>query len=232
MKRFLKAGLMLVLGLALVAPSLTTTADASSKKVKVISTTKVAKKAYHGKKGYIYSSAKLTKKKYNMKKYKYTTWYRSKKAKIKKSGKKSSLTYIKAGKKKGWIYSKYLTAGKAPINKKKILKNDLTAYNRAMMSASPELQSNLQELSPNDYYAMGLLLNDYYYEKEDAAQDKGAILKTYKIFKGRFSKSQNKNLAAMAKDVSGFHFTKSNQEMSARKLATFGTALGKLIEDL
>lgn len=85
----------------LIVPSLTTTADATSKKVKVISTTHVAKKAYHGKKGYIYSSAKLTHKKYNMKKYKHTTWYRFKKANIKKTGKKrASLTYINAGKKR------------------------------------------------------------------------------------------------------------------------------------
>ena len=61
----------------------------------------MAKKAYHGKKGYIYSSAKLTHKKYNMKKYKHTTWYRFKKANIKKTGKKrASLTYINAGKKR------------------------------------------------------------------------------------------------------------------------------------
>lgn len=231
MKRFLKAGLMLVLGLALVAPSLTTTADASSKKVKVISTTKVAKKAYHGKKGYIYSSAKLTKKKYNMKKYKYTTWYRSKKAKIKKSGKKSSLTYITAGKKKGWIYSKYLTAGKAPINKKKIMKNDLTAYNRAIMSASSELQGHAVN-SNGDYETMGYGLTGYWYHEENAAKDKVAVLKVYKIFKGRFSKSQNKNLAAMAKDLSNFHITKANQELGASKLETFGNTLGSLIYDL
>ncbi|WP_338208121.1 hypothetical protein [Lactiplantibacillus paraxiangfangensis] len=231
MKRFLKAGLMLVLGLALVAPSLTTTADASSKKVKVISTTQVAKKAYHGKKGYIYSSAKLTKKKYNMKKYKYTTWYRSKKAKIKKSGKKSSLTYITAGKKKGWIYSKYLIAGKAPINKKKIMKNDLIAYNRAMMSASSDFQ-NSAVVSDGDYDSMGHGLADYLYFSEDAAKDKVAVLKVYKIFKGRFSKSQNKNLAAMAEDLSDFHITKANRELGASKLETFGNTLGRLIYDL
>lgn len=88
--------------------------DASTTGVKVMSTAKISKTITHGRKGNVYSDAKLTKRYYQMKKYKHTTWYATKRATIKKDGKLSSLTYIKSGKRKGWIYSKYLIAGKAP----------------------------------------------------------------------------------------------------------------------
>jgi len=132
MKKLFKASLIAALSFVLVAPSLTTPASAKSK-VKIISTSKVAHKTYHGKKGNIYSSAKLTHRKYKMSKYRYTTWTATKKAVIKNHGKKATLAYIKSGNKAGWIYKSNLRAGKAPFNKQKRLNNTYMAYLKALM---------------------------------------------------------------------------------------------------
>lgn len=59
MNKMIKAGALAALSLVLVVPSFTTAASAKSK-VKVISTSKVTHKKYHGHSGNIYSSAKLT----------------------------------------------------------------------------------------------------------------------------------------------------------------------------
>ncbi|MFC6181967.1 hypothetical protein [Lactiplantibacillus daowaiensis] len=239
MKKIFKASMMAVLGLALVTTSVATPADAASKKATVVSTTALAKTAYHGKKGYIYSSAKLTKKKYNMKNYKYTTWYGTKKATIKKSGKKASLTYITSGKKHGWIYSKYLTAGTAPINKQKRLENTIVAYNRAVMLGS----------SSTKYYATADLSDSYEdlgdcvirgWEGDWAIGDtvsetstaKTALLAAYNVFKGRFSSSQNANLAAMAKSIENTQVTANNIDDVQTALTSFSNTLGGVVKTL
>jgi len=235
MRKFVKAGLMLVLGLTLVAPGMTTPANAASK-VKVVSTSKIAKKAYHGKKGYIYSSAKLTKKKHNMKNYKYTTWYGTKKATIKRAGKKrASLTYIKTGKKKGWIYSKYLTAGKAPINKNKKLKDDIASFNRAAMLGDSGFQYFVN-FSAKNYEELGNSLGydglgQYNGSTEELTMTRKALLGIYDIFKGRFSKIQNANLKAMANDLENFSISSDN-DLASEKLRSFAETLENLIQSL
>jgi len=74
-----------------------------------------AKKTVHFQKGTLYSNARLTKAKANMKKYKHTTFYTSKQAKVVKSNhKKAVYLYVKSGKTKGWIWNGYAKKGKAP----------------------------------------------------------------------------------------------------------------------
>ena len=75
-----------------------------------------AKKTVHFQKGALYSSAKLTKIKANMAKYKHTTFYTSKQAKVVKANhKKAVYVYVKSanGKTKGWVWSGYAKKGKA-----------------------------------------------------------------------------------------------------------------------
>ena len=233
MKKIVKASALAALSLALVVPAETTSASAKSR-VKVISTTNVAKRAYHGKKGNIYTSAKLSKRHYVMKHYKYTTWYMTKKAVIKNKGKKGTLAYIKAGNKSGWIYKKYLTAGKAPVNKAKILENDSISFNRAMLSASSQLQDEATG-SYDGYKDMGSRLTyGYVYgnEVDEIKMDRTALLKVYKLFKGRFNKSQNADLAAMASQIKNLQVTEDNWQLARTKMATFGATLGNLIESL
>ncbi|WP_143461296.1 hypothetical protein [Levilactobacillus enshiensis] len=234
MKKFVKASVLATLSLGLVVPAATTSASAKSR-VKVISTTSVAKQAYHGKKGNIYTSAKLNKRHYVMKNYKYTTWYVTKQAVIKNNGKKGTLAYVKAGNKAGWIYKKYLTAGKAPVNKAKILANDSVSFNRAMMSASEQIQDSTSE-NYDSYKDMGSQLTYAFFEYDgDVAEinlDRTAMLKVYNLFEGRFSKSQNADLAAMASQIENLQVTGDNQDLSATKVTTFGTTLGGLIQTL
>lgn len=242
MKKWFKAGLMMALGLALVIPSATTSANAASKKVTIVSTKTIAQTAYHGKKGYIYSSAKLTKKSHHMTNYKYTTWYGTKKATIKKSGKKSSLTYITSGKKHGWIYSKYLTVGKAPINKAKLRQNDIVAYNRAVMFASSGVQevakasltSTYKSVGDNLSYAWG---GDWYsysssVEISTTKMDQASLLKVYNIFKGRFTTSQNANLATMAADLDKQQVTTDSIDLIRSKMGNLAGTLGDLLSNL
>jgi len=233
MKKFVKASVLATLSLALVVPAATTSASAKSR-VKVISTTSVASQAYHGKKGNIYTSAKLSKRHYVMKHYKYTTWYVTKQAVIKNNGKKGTLAYIKAGNKSGWIYKKYLTAGKAPVNKAKILANDSVSFNRAMMSASTQLQDGA--VGPYDGYKdMGGRLQagfEYGDEVDEIKMDRTALLKVYNLFEGRFSKSQNADLAAMANQLENWQVTEDNWQLSVTKMETFGSTLGSLIQTL
>lgn len=209
MKHVVKIGTMLVLGLALTVGSTATVADAATKKASVISTTKIAKAAYHGRRGNIYSSKKLTKVRYRMTKYKYTTWYATQRATVKKNGKKISLTYIKAGSKKGWISSQYLTSGKAPVNKAKIMANDMSSVRKICISGSSKLQSYINGSS--DYESLSRQINYYYewgtnygdLEFSDMKKDKDALLNIYDLFKNRLpgTSLQKKNLQAMEKTV-------------------------------
>ncbi|MFD1419465.1 hypothetical protein [Lactiplantibacillus songbeiensis] len=238
MKKFVKAGLMLVLGLTLVAPGMTTPANAASK-VKVVSTTGIAKTAYHGKKGYIYSSAKLTKKKHNMRNYKYTTWYGTKKATIKKTGKKqASLTYIKAGKKHGWIYSKYLTAGKAPVNTAKIRQNEVLKYNKYLTGAGDDIQSS-GVLSVNAGY--GDIGSDISYKWDfgplsfDVGQtikNRKVLLEVYDLFKSHFTTTQKANLNAMVDDLSNTSINDDTVDLVNSKMTNIADVMAGLMENL
>lgn len=233
-----KVALLVSLG-AVLAVGGTTTANAASKKAKVLSTVKIAQTNYHGKKGNIYSSAKLTKVRYRMGKYKYTTWHATERATIKKDGKKASLTYVKAGAKKGWIYSKYLTKGKAPVNRAKQkatqLKNDISNFNRiAMASPSFDLCSG----DSVDYSDIGTeisLHSSYYYDNcdnSDRINDKKALLSFYNLFKGRFSSTQNTNLAVMATQLKNTSMADNDEGTASSALADFGAELGDLVSGL
>ncbi|MGX6427581.1 hypothetical protein [Levilactobacillus yonginensis] len=234
MVKWMKAGLVSVAGLVLVLPLFTSPAEASSK-VKVLSTAKVAKQAYHGKKGNIYSSAKLTKRRYRMNHYKYTTWYAYKKATIKNNGKKAKLTYIKSGKKSGWIYSKYLTAGNAPINKQKRLEDIYVAYNKILMSASQQVQTNGSAFQATYYTISDAIYGGWNDDDQSVAevkQDKSALLKVYALFKGRFTKSQNASFSSMATRLKNQEVTKSTHDLVVTQMDTFSSSLANQIEDL
>ncbi|MFC6290579.1 hypothetical protein [Levilactobacillus angrenensis] len=239
MKKLFKASLIAALSFVLVAPSLTTPASAKSK-VKVISTSKVAHKTYHGKHGNIYSSAKLTHRKYKMSKYRYTTWTATKKAVIKNHGKKATLAYIKSGKKAGWIYKKYLTAGKAPFNKQKRLYNTYSAYMKALMQASAGSQR-----TPNrddGYEGMADSISDnfgnVYYDysdsdvQKDATKDKNALVKIYGVFKNRFSGSRRSDMDAMAKELDNMQVTMDNLDQFSSNEETFAQTLSTAVRDL
>lgn len=239
MKKLFKASLIAALSFVLVAPSLTTPANAKSK-VKVISTSKVAHKTYHGKKGNIYSSAKLTHRKYKMSKYRYTTWTATKKAVIKNHGKKATLAYIKSGKKAGWIYKKYLTAGKAPFNKQKRLNNTYTAYMKALMQASADHQitpngSTYYDISRSISSSFGYGAYDYDNISDavrNATKDKNALVKVYAVFKNRFSGSQRSNLDAMNKQMDSMQVVAGNVDQVAANMATFAATLENAVADL
>lgn len=234
MVKWMKAGLVSVAGLVLVLPLFTSTAEASSK-VKVLSTAKVAKQAYHGKKGNIYSSAKLTKRRYRMNHYKYTTWYAYKKATIKNNGKKAKLTYIKSGKKSGWIYSKYLTAGNAPINKQKRLEDIYVAYNKTVMSASQSVQEGAT-MADDDYSSIGdSIAYAWSYGNQDVSavkQDKATLLKVYALFEGRFTKSQNASFSAMANKLKNQAVNENTLDLVRTDMATFSSVLGTQVQEL
>lgn len=84
---------------------------------KVISNRKITRQIVHTIKGNIYASAKLTKIKHYANHYRYTTFYRTRQARvIKSNGKTAIYQYIKtpSGKTKGWIWHGYLKKGQAP----------------------------------------------------------------------------------------------------------------------
>jgi len=236
MNKLMKTGLLAALSIVLVAPSLTTPASAKSK-VKVLSTSKVAPKTYHGSMGNIYSSAKLTHRKYKMSKYRYTTWTATKKAVIKNHGKKGTLAYIKSGSKSGWIYKKYLRSGKAPFNKQKRLNDTYTAYLKALMPVNGD---DKEAPSERSYDALAGSIADSWgnngYYGEDAvkvaAKDKDALINAYAVFKNRFSGSQRKNLDAMAKQLDNLEPITDNLDEVASTMGTFAQALSTAVGDL
>ncbi|MFD1456148.1 hypothetical protein ACFQ44_10770 [Levilactobacillus lanxiensis] len=236
MNKLMKTGLLAALSIVLVAPSLTTPASAKSK-VKVLSTSKVAHKTYHGSMGNIYSSAKLTHRKYKMSKYRYTTWTATKKAVIKNHGKKGTLAYIKSGSKSGWIYKKYLRSGKAPFNKQKRLNDTYTAYLKALM---PVNRTDKYTPTERSYDALASSIENSWgdngYNGEDevkvAAKDKDALINAYAVFKNRFSGSQRKNLDAMAKQLDNLEPITDNLDEVGSTMGTFAQALSTAVGDL
>ncbi|WP_125581438.1 hypothetical protein [Levilactobacillus cerevisiae] len=237
MNKMMKTGLLAALSLVLVVPSLTTPASAKSK-VKVISTNNVASKVYHGSAGNIYSSAKLTHRKYKMSKYRYTTWTATKKAVIKKNGKKATLAYIKSGSKAGWIYKSNLRAGKAPFNKQKRLNDTYTAYLKAVMQASSDSQDSPSTPSYEDL-ADSINSNwernsfkDRAGDVKAAIKDKDALMSVYGVFKNRFSGSQRANLDAMAKKLDSLEPMTDNLDEVSSSMGTFAQALSTAVSRL
>jgi len=237
MNKLMKTGLLAALSIVLVAPSLTTPASAKSK-VKVLSTSKVAHKTYHGSMGNIYSSAKLTHRKYKMSKYRYTTWTATKKAVIKNHGKKGTLAYIKSGSKSGWIYKKYLRSGKAPFNKQKRLNDTYTAYLAALMHASSDSQAKPYSRSYEDLAGSikdNWESNSFKSRADDvkaATKDKDSLMDVYGVFKSRFSGSQRKNLDAMAKQLDNLEPITDNLDEVSSTMETFSQALSTAVGDL
>lgn len=191
MKKAIRIVTLIFLGVALITSSLSLMANAASRN-RVLSTTKVAKKAYHSKSGNVYSTNKLTHRKYQMKNYKYTTWYSYKKSVIKIKGKKRSYIYIKAGKKAGWIYSKSLVSGKAKPKKVSRLTADYLAFQKARKLASPTTRIFLGDCLFREYYSMGNVLLSAYGDVRslnDARADKKSVMRMYLIFRKYFSTS-------------------------------------------
>lgn len=232
MQKFVKTGLVIAMGLTMTVAGAPLTANAASK-TKVLSTRNIASKAVHGRQGNIYSGVKLSKVSHKLKNYRYTTWYATKKAVVKKHGKKAYVTYIKSGAKKGWVYSKYLTNGKAPFNKPKQMKNDLLATNRAALSSG---SATIQDLvnDRDTYSGLGYALggNDYSLSAETMRKIQTGLLNIYDVYKGRFSKTQNTDLAAMAKKVDALQISDDYDDDASSTLETFSNTLGELIADL
>ncbi|WP_367295197.1 hypothetical protein [Levilactobacillus yonginensis] len=235
MNKFMKTGLLAVLSIVLVAPSLTTPASAKSK-VKVLSSKNVASKTYHGSTGNIYSSAKLTHRKYKMSKYRYTTWTATKKAVIKNHGKKGTLAYIKSENKSGWIYKKYLRTGKAPFNKQKRLKETYTAYLNTLMPVNGGDKSTPYERSYSEMASSIIYTWDGNYGEDGdvnvVRKDKDALLNVYGVFKNRFSGAQRSSLDAMAKKLDQQEPYTDNVDAIISSMDTFSKALSTAVEDL
>ncbi|GEO69613.1 hypothetical protein [Levilactobacillus acidifarinae] len=217
-----------------------TTASASTKKVRVLSVTKIAKAIYHGQKGNIYSSDKLTKKRYHMKSYPHTNWHATKQAIVKKHGKKVSLTYITAGKKKGWIYSKYLMAGKAPAAKvtgntkiknnssktKNAVLNDISLVRKMIMHGTPNLQDQINgdtfsrlvdypSLATNLFSFYGDSIGDYgSNDLQGAEKDRNVLMNIYDLLKNRLpgTATQKSSLDAMASDIRNSRLAEQNDK--------------------
>lgn len=235
MQKWVKMSLVVAMGATMTVAGIPATANAASK-TKVLSTRKIAATTVHGRQGNIYSGVKLTKVRYNLKHYRYTTWTASKKAVVKKNGKKAYVTYIKSGAKHGWVYSRYLTNGKAPFNKVKKMKNDMLATKRAALSSgSANVQSTVRDQST--YEDLGYALTHsggfgwWGDDMEDRLQDQAGLLNIYDVYKGRFSKSENENLAAMAQKVESLQPSEDNNSFES-SLDNFAEALGDLIADL
>lgn len=223
--------------LALVVAGSTTNADAAGK-VKVLSTKTVAKRAYHGKSGNIYSSAKLTHRKYQLKKYKYTTWYAYQQSIIKQSGKKRTYVYIKSGKKAGWIYKKSLKAGKAPVNKQARLLTTYTKFNQIARKADSEIRTELA-VDSVDYGIMGGSirgafqgLSGYGKTVNDINRDRTALLGFYNLFKNRFKGNTRYNLDIMANDIKKRTLTKNNLDDAVQQMYSMTEVLEDAIDTL
>lgn len=235
-----KTGKMIIaIGLGLVITlGLTTIPASAAAKTRVLSTTRITRTAYHGRQGNIYSSAKLTKVRYHLNKYQHTTWYATKRATVKKHGKKASLTYITAGAKKGWIYSKYLAIGKAPVNKAKIMANDISSVKRICLTASSRMQ---QEMSYADsYYGIGSGIANAasYYELwlsvPEKQADRDALVNIYQLLKNRLpmTATQKVNMNVMAAAVENTSATDDGEDTSSQQYATLANSLSDLLEDM
>lgn len=235
MQKWVKMGMVVAMGAAMTLAGAPLTANAAQK-TKVLSTRNITATTVHGRQGNVYTGVKLTKVRYNLKHYRYTTWTATKKAVVKKHGKKAYVTYIKSGAKKGWVYSRYLTNGKAPFNKNKKMKADMLATKRAALSSgSNDVQyavSGQESYSDlgDSLYSTGAYMGGY--RSDGAAKTQAGLLNIYDVYKGRFSKADNANLAEMAKKVDSLEITSDNADDVTSILDTFSEALGSLIAGL
>ncbi|KRK94133.1 hypothetical protein FD25_GL000953 [Levilactobacillus acidifarinae DSM 19394] len=224
------------MGLALTVAGAPNTANAASK-TKVISVTKVARQAYHGKKGNVYKTAKLSKVAYRLNKTKSTTWYVTKQAVVKKHGKKVQVKYVqnKAKTKKGWVYSSNLKAGKANN-----FNNDSTAVGRYVSTGSVTLQRAYNSANGtygNLGFSIGSAWNyDGYANPDklkDVIKDQKALVNLYRsTFKNRFSKTQNTLLSATANELAAVKATEGNKDLIISKMETFSDMLGTQVSQL
>lgn len=244
MKNTMKIGTLLVLGLSLSVGGLSATAEAANKGAKVISSTRIATATYHGRRGNIYSSKKLTKVRYRLAKYKYTTWSATARAKVKKNGHKISLTYIKAGSKKGWVYSRDLTRGKAPVNRSKVVANDMSSVRSITISGSAELQNILNGYSSTRLVSYSNLASNLYSfygfnniyaneEPKNMVKDKTVLLDIYSLFKKRLpgSTTEKTDLGKMATKVKNEQII-GNGDDSAAQVSVFVDQLADLINKM
>lgn len=236
MQKFVKAGLVAITGLTMTVAGAPVTANAA--KTKVLSTHKIAKKAVHGRNGNIYSGVKLSKVSHKLKNYKYTTFYATKKAVVKKHGKKAHVTYIKSGSKKGWVYSKYLVNGKAPFNKAKQMKKEISTANRYVMKGSSGFQDQVR--GADNYHDLGNNIDNLQYDMsselgrsaKDAQRDRTALLGIYDTFKGHFKGVEGDNLAKMAKQYENMTILEDDDDQVISTAETFCASLGDAIYDI
>lgn len=236
MKKVMTVLVTAVAGLAMVGTTGPMRAQASGK-VRVLSTTKVAKRAVHATAGNVYGSAKLTHRKYQMKHYKQTTWYTYKQSVIKQHGKTRTYVYIKSGKKAGWIYNKSLKNGKA-LNKKARLLTTYVKYNKIARTANKAIRYDLNVTSAN-YWDMG---NNMYwaFDSSSHAYDKlsmysanrSALLKFYNLFKGRFKGNTRSNLDQMASDLRQQPISKATADQVQAEMEDLSSTLSDLVKNL
>lgn len=189
---------VLVAALALVTMGATAAETVPAQaKTRVLQTKKMKKRAYKISGGYFYKNTKLKKRVHKASKYLRTNFYTYKSAKIRKSnGKVVKYYYVKnkAGNVKGWVWHKNLV--KQPTYSRQ--KKDIAAMKKIVMGMSQEVQDNTLGLFPHMSYKVayhdGASGRDLYnvvsnmalnYDDNESSDIQG-ILKTYRLFKGRY----------------------------------------------
>jgi hypothetical protein len=178
-----------------VTAEVTTPAQAATK---VLQTKKMKKAAYKISNGYFYRNTKLTKRTHKASKYAKVNFYTYKSAKIRKSnGKKVTYYYVKnkSGKVKGWVWHGNLTKQRTYNRQKK----DIVAMKRIIQGMSQGVQSRTLGLFAHMDYkvayhdgASGRDLSNVISQMKfgadyDNSTDIQGIIKTYKLFKGRYA---------------------------------------------
>ena len=177
-----------------VTAEVTTPAQAATK---VLQTKKMKKAAYKISNGYFYRNTKLTKRTHKASKYAKVNFYTYKSAKIRKSnGKKVTYYYVKnkSGKVKGWVWRGNLVKQPTYTRQKK----DIAAMKRIVQGMSPDVQSDALGLFAHMNYKVAYHdgaserdLSHVIFQMEmgadyDNSTDIQGIIKTYKLFKGRY----------------------------------------------
>jgi len=177
-----------------VMTEVTTPAQAATK---VWQTKKMKKAAYKISNGYFYRNTKLTKRTHKASKYAKVNFYTYKSAKIRKSnGKKVTYYYVKnkSGKVKGWVWRGNLVKQPTYTRQKK----DIAAMKRIVQGMSPDVQSDALGLFAHMNYKVAYHdgaserdLSHVIFQMEmgadyDNSTDIQGIIKTYKLFKGRY----------------------------------------------
>lgn len=220
MKKMLKlATISLVamnMGLTTV-PSTTVTAFAKVRSAKVIKMSTTKKTAYYVNRGAFYSNTKLTKKAHNGAHYLDTMFYATKTARLKKSGKTATYLYLKnsKGNVKGWVARTNLAKVSAKELKSiKQRKSDIKKMWVICRSVTDNQDNTLEEMSEvnthNTYKQIAVVISYIAAGAGDPANS-AAILKTYRLFKGRFDTKTNKKLAKLAAKLEKVYRTQTDQ---------------------